>query len=130
MGRRRRRSDTPQNLNPFDALPLPTLTPPALLGRFSVGGALPEVDDGRRYHPDLFAPLRQTDGTRAAPLRVTKKPFKRQLPFGLQFAVPEKTVVCVRRKQRKEVLHALRKTGSGRGRRKSPRRNWYSGVRC
>lgn len=46
----------------------------------------------------------------------------------LHFAVPERVGVCVRRKQRREVLLALRlgKKGS-RGRR---RRNPWSGVSC
>lgn len=40
----------------------------------------------------------------------------------------QKTIICARRKQRKEVLHALKKTGQTGQRR--PRRNQYSNIKC
>lgn len=91
---------------------------------------LTELEDRRTYHPlGFFRPARTTEGVPSGPLKVKSKPFRRSLPFGLQFGVPDKTIVCVRRKRRKEVLHALRKTGGGAGRRK-PKRNWLSSVSC
>lgn len=44
------------------------------------------------------------------------------------FDVPDKVLVCVRRKMRREVLHAFRKTGK-RGQR-SPRFNFFSKISC
>lgn len=51
-----------------------------------------------------------------------------RLPARLQFAVPDKVVLCVRRKRRREVLFATRRTRSGRGR--ARRRNMWSAVKC
>lgn len=100
---------------------LPSLTP------------LKDVEDRRTWHPvGPFRPARQLGGHPVHPVNVNKpknQKFKRQLPFGLKFAVPENTVICVRRKRRKEVLHALKKTGKGRGR-KRPTKNWYSKIGC
>lgn len=45
------------------------------------------------------------------------------------FAVPKQVLVCVRRKQRKEVMHALGHAGS-RKRQAKPRRNETSYIRC
>lgn len=44
------------------------------------------------------------------------------------FSVPRDVIVCVRRKVRKEVIHASGRAGR-RGQRR-PRRNEYSDVRC
>lgn len=49
----------------------------------------------------------------------------------LGFHAPWQVVICVRRKRRREVMHALRIAGrSGVGRNKKHRRNFYSQVRC
>lgn len=126
---RRRRSKSEVITHALDVFAPPrTLAP--LIKPYSEAADYRLIEDRRTHHPlDFFRPPLATDGGHIAPVRVTKKPFKTQLPFGLQFAAPEKTLVCVRRNQRKEVLHALRKTGRGRSR-KSPRRNYLSGVRC
>lgn len=44
------------------------------------------------------------------------------------FANPWQVVICVRRKRRKEVMFATGR--AGKGGQKSPKRNWYSEVRC
>lgn len=46
----------------------------------------------------------------------------------IAFENPEDVAICVRRKTRREVLHALKKTGS-RGQ-KPKRFSWYSSVSC
>lgn len=47
------------------------------------------------------------------------------------FTLPWQVIVCVRRKRRKEVMHALNIAGrSGVGRGKKQRRNEFSEVRC
>lgn len=49
----------------------------------------------------------------------------------LGFHAPWQVVICVRRKRRREVMHALRIAGKrGVGRGKTQRRNYYSQVRC
>ena len=51
------------------------------------------------------------------------------VPARVQFAVPKKVAICIRRKARREVLHALKltKKGKGGGARK---RNLWSNVKC
>lgn len=44
------------------------------------------------------------------------------------FSAPDRVAICIRRKRRREVLHALRKTG--RGGRVRRRLNHYSKIRC
>lgn len=51
------------------------------------------------------------------------------VPSRLQFVAPKRVVVCVKRKTRKEVLHAFNKTGRG-VRRRNPRRTIYSAFSC
>lgn len=46
----------------------------------------------------------------------------------LAFQVPKKVAVCVRRKQRRETLFALNRTGAGARSRKH--RNYWSNVAC
>lgn len=50
------------------------------------------------------------------------------LPYRIGFVKPERILICVRRKIRREVLHALKIAG-GRGF-KRPTFNEYSSVRC
>lgn len=59
-----------------------------------------------------------------------KRNVQRSSPFSnyFKFAVPEKVTVCVRRKQRREVLFAKRKTGKGAKARR--RRNYYTAIHC
>lgn len=79
----------------------------------------PAIEDRRSYHPlDQFRPVMNTIGGRAGPVTVAK-PLKNKsramLAHGLAFSAPKNTLICVRRNQRKEVLHALKKTGRGKG---------------
>lgn len=46
------------------------------------------------------------------------------------FKAPQKVAICVRRSTRKEVLHALGKSGRGSRFHKKPRRNFHSNTRC
>lgn len=93
---------------------------------------LVEVDDRRRHHPlDFFRPARTWSGhpTRPNVVKPAVRKFSPSLPFGTRFADPRRTVICVRRKERKEVLFALKRTGKGaRARRR--RRNFFSEVSC
>lgn len=110
---------------------------------------LSEVEDLRYYHPQkLDRPAGATvrSATRLVDVldhRQQKKKSRARLARVLAgaervrpmvmvtsrpgFAVPERVALCVRRKRRKEVLHALRKVGRGHKRAKW---NEWSKVRC
>lgn len=51
-----------------------------------------------------------------------------RLPAQVRFADPAQVAICVRRKERREVLHALRYVRKGKG--GSRRRNWASKIKC
>lgn len=98
--------------------------------------------------PRPYVPPPQTDRRFYDPTRTVRRPHslvsaatrikavdhglpvnKAFLGHRLAFSIPRLVALCVRRKTRKEVLHALRKTGGGSGRRR-PRRNFWSNVKC
>lgn len=56
---------------------------------------------------------------------------RKATPFGYtqHFAAPQSVVMCVRRKQRREVIHALNLTGKG-AKARSRRRTSWSDVKC
>lgn len=91
---------------------------------------LQEVEDRRVWHP-----LRERAPagvfSRREERRLVERDRRSSDPFPslrLGFAVPEKVAVCVRRKTRREVIHALNKAGGGVSRKR--RRNEYSDIRC
>lgn len=95
--------------------------------------SLSDYEDRRQFYPAPVTPARDIFGS-AAKIKVgrpkngpTQLSFKRALA-ALQFSAPKEVVVCVKRKVRKEVLHALGK--SGKTGQKKPRRNYFSDVRC
>lgn len=109
--------------------------------------AFPINQDRRLHHPDgrPNRPQQKLNGTRLPPHRTknTKKipihrgpagrPLKTKtvriqtVPPRIKFALPKKTMVCVKRKVRREVLLAL---GRGGGRHKKPHRNRWSSISC
>ncbi len=90
------------------------------------------VQDRRLYHPlGAARPLLTTSSRR--PVLVVSQPKKQKAKpkgpvYRVQFAKPRFVLVCVRRNIRKQVLHALNKTGRGGQRR--PRRNQWSEISC
>nr|QJB21673.1 MAG: hypothetical protein [Microvirus sp.] len=112
---------------------LPTYSPPQY--QFDLEDYL--IGDRRRFHPDQDdAPAATLD---SRPHRLVVRPShksppaRRQLiqdniPQHVSFDTPEKVLVCVRRTRRKEVLHALRKTGKAG--QKAPRRSAFSEIHC
>lgn len=87
--------------------------------------SLSDVWRGRTYREsDYYAG--QTD-----PLGRVSHRLHRGVSRRLGFHAPWQVIVCVRRKRRREVLHAIRVAGKrGVGRGKTQRRNSYSQVRC
>lgn len=82
--------------------------------------------DRRTYHP-AGSFLRPVSAKRAHSRLVI--PPSADLSHRIGFAVPNKVAVCVRRQQRKEVIHALGLTGRGAGARVRRRGPW-SDVEC
>lgn len=89
------------------------------------------VDDGRTWHPGRHPLgkrpqpriLRSLSGKQGHRLRLTR--------YGnIRFESPANLLVCMRRKIRREVIHALGKAGSGQKRKKKAKRNENSGVVC
>lgn len=108
---------------------------------------LQEIEDRRTYHP--LGDARPARFSTGGPSRISVKdrsyngryryadPHRTSknihLNSGtkapLSFASPDATIVCVRRKTRKEVLFAKRRAGRG-GKQRRHRRTLYSGVQC
>lgn len=89
------------------------------------------VEDRRRYHPlKKFQAARTFSGRAAAGFKVSGRDSRKNhvVPAGLRFAVPERVLICNRRKERREVIFATGKVG--RGRRKQPRRTPFSEISC
>lgn len=109
---------------------------------------LTEYEDRRTWHPEgVSAPARRFSTTRhrlvtrdrtykSSLLRFglrTFTPFPRlysQTKAAIAFFDPSRTLICVRRKIRREVMHALGFSGSGGGSQRSARWSENSSVRC
>lgn len=93
------------------------------------------VQDTRLFHPKKVlqyveniplyrtAPKPRIVARRSQVFTASRSPATR-----LQFSSPFRVLVCVRRKIRKEVLHAFRKTGKGG--QKRPLRTRYRDISC
>lgn len=84
-------------------------------------------EDRRLYDPTSVThfPNRRRAGGSLPSSVVVDKPGRKP---GVSFVAPKAVLVCVRRKQRREVLFAGRKTGKGA--RSPKRRNEWSNVKC
>lgn len=98
--------------------------------------ALQELEDRRQWHPEgEFRPARAFVRSAARliapqPQRIVRgRRIRLFSPSMVAFAMPRKVAICVRRKTRREVLHALRVAGGG-GMRKKRRFNAYSRIHC
>lgn len=91
------------------------------------------VEDRRQWHPLKHEqPARKVSG-RPAGLRLTdirNSFFSAQSKARLSFADPRRVLTCIRRKTRKEVIHALKKAGRKGGSGGKRRRDWRSGIKC
>lgn len=87
------------------------------------------VEDRRTWHPD--GPHRAVRAInsrpRLKPVAFSAPRLVNVLPTKVGFKIPDKVAICIRRKQRKEVLFAKRKTGRGSAR---PKRNKWSDIHC
>ncbi|UYL83855.1 MAG: hypothetical protein [Wigfec virus K19_159] len=95
---------------------------------------LNQIQDLRRFHP-APEPFKRPAGAlkRSATQLVIpadKKSTQRaRLPSQVAFKAPPHVLVCIRRKQRKQVLFAKKLTGRGSRARKHTR-NYWSSVKC
>lgn len=97
-----------------------------------VRSQLSEIEDYRVFTPD---PVRVAKSSRRSSVRLQLAPARGRpvsgRPFSdvqrLTFRQPKFVAVCIRRKQRKEVLFAKGKSGGGNRR---GRRSFWSDVRC
>lgn len=106
----------------------PTLT--------NFGSPIYLLEDRRQYHPD--GPYRSARGfTTSAPQLVAReprstggntfRPYNAQTKAIVAFSAPKRVAVCVRRKIRKEIMHAM---GAAGGKVRKPKRNFMSNHRC
>lgn len=135
---------TPPTLTTLLALPkqTPYVSPPANTwdsynepGPSSLRGYNSSWDDARRYHPSKRNAAASSLIRSATRLHISSfgaRHARREqttrgiLPSTVQFRVPDLVSVCIRRKARREVLHAKRRT-NGRGNRN---RNQWSEIKC
>lgn len=102
---------------------------------------LRSIEDRREFHPDgPSRSARSFNSDRHRLVVPAREPVHRDNfdhmsstlyaapPAAVGFENSDKVIVCVRRGIRKEVLHALGKTGKGG--QKRPRRSEYSDIQC
>lgn len=106
----------------------------------SVRSNLSKYEDRRLWHPErnYYADAKSFNSTRHRLVYPSvnrqfesirpRRSLLSQINSAIAFAAPKKVLICVRRKIRKSVLHALGKTG--RGGQKSPRFSYYSSIQC
>lgn len=94
------------------------------------------IEDRRRFHPaGKYAPagvMSRRDQRRIVEktLSVVREGGRLAMPVGrFGFAVPDKVAVCVRRKQRREAIFALGRTGAGAAA-KRRRRSEFTEISC
>lgn len=113
-------------------LSLPRLIQPTSLANFN---HLRAIEDRRTYHPQKHRSAKSLDRshhdlvtpvTRSGNKNKDRFAYLR-LPSAVQFKAPKKVLICIRRKRRKEVLFAFKKTKGGSRRH---RRNYFSDIRC
>lgn len=126
--------------------PVSPLSPPAVDDTRRDWSAPPSdlglVEDRRRFYPGNaytgWEPAKRLSGAKpflqATPLRTPprkSRPATVYSPSRVAFEVPRTVAICVRRKQRKQVLHALGLAGRKRiYRRRRARRTAYSSIGC
>lgn len=96
--------------------------------------ALQMVEDRRTFYPDqpLYRPARTIAVGRPARLKLVQNPrytAPSQTKGLVAFAEPQKVPICIRRKERKQVLHAKGIAGSKK-RLRPGRRSEFSSIHC
>lgn len=109
---------------------------PAMTPSLNFGGPVFLLEDRRQFHPDgPFNSARGFTTTASTPtLREpysvggnTFRPYNSQTKATIAYKAPSDVAVCIRRKRRKEIMHAI---GAAGGKVRKPRRNYLSDQRC
>lgn len=91
-------------------------------------GWLEQWEDRRDFHPEgNVRPARAFRNYAARSILVTPPSSSVRKVSRTSFAYPKAVPICVRRKERREVLMAI---GKGGGRHSPPKRNAYSNISC
>lgn len=119
--------------------PLPRPSPTIVVAPSNYTTLL-EVQDNRAYYPEDTRPALDIAGRphtlqypspKKTKLNKDRFAYLRAFPSSrVQFTNSQNVLLCIRRKRRKEVLHALKKTGRGKGKQRRPRRSRYSSISC
>lgn len=93
---------------------------------------LSEIEDRRLYHPEgVSRPFRALNRAvarlKAVDVKVHKKEKEKIIPRFIGFIDPARVLVCIRRKVRREVMHAM---GAAGGSVRPPHRTESSEIRC
>lgn len=127
MARSRRSSTTTSSYGSSWSSP-PRL--PALRALEQARALIKAIEDRRRWSPLGFASPAGAKSRMSRRLTVSGANSTARLtpPSGLSFSVPRDVAVCVRRKERREVIFAQRK--AGKGARSPRRRSKFSDIGC
>lgn len=104
----------------------------------SLSGSRDSFPEDRRFYAPAFEPARLFSGAPARTIVYGKKATVFPSRFigpsilhwpdkQIAFKTPRNVPICVKRKQRKEIMHAK---GVAGGKVKKPRQTYYSQVRC
>ena len=126
MARRRRRSGKGL-IRKRNEMPLTISRRPRLL---PLQRQILQLEDRRQWHPSRTLRPRPLPVTVGSMRRTDRLISAGPTLKSLNFEKPSNVAVCVRRKQRKEIMHALRATGKGASSRKKKRRNYWSSIGC
>lgn len=88
---------------------------------------LPEIEDYRTFHPSERPPRLYGGGLAGSSISRLTAETNRDVRH---FDNARHVIICHRRKTRREVLHAMQKTGGGGGKKRRYRRNPNSEVYC
>lgn len=93
---------------------------------------LQDFEDRRRWTPEKSRPVKLVTGARARLTEVKhlikSAPSLHQIKTYIAFQTPLKTLICIRRKIRKQVMFAKKK--AGRSGQKRPHYNEFSSISC
>lgn len=124
---------TPSSLTSLLALTKPAmplaLADPVIYNQLFHGN-YDESSDRRRYNPTKRSAAPHAANRNATRLLIgaVGKVASGKLPHTVRFRLPNLVTLCIRRQLRREVLHALNRTRTGRGGRN--RRNIWSDIKC
>lgn len=111
-----------------------TTVEPAQVGEYwssvfdpAVQSTLPEVEDGRVFHPESTRPLRRVSGRAVRRMQSAGAVLATFVPDAIEVPARDSVIMCIRRKSRRGVILAL---GHGGGFHRPPRRSPNSEIWC